>query len=453
MKHLIASLSLAGALAATALPALAGSVAIVGGTVYPVGSPRIDNGTVVITNGRIAAVGANVAIPAGAQRIDARGKVVTPGLIDAATVLGLVEIGGERSTNHAAARGTINADFQPWLGFNSDSAYIAATRAEGVTTVAILPQGGTISGQVALVDLDLGSAADMMRRGPVAMAATVETGGRGGEDQDETAGQQETLVGGTSSFDSPAPPISRGEAFGRLHDILKDARFYAQHAKAYDEGRARQLIASGSVLEALGPVVAGKMPLMIAVDKKDDIATLLRFAKRENIKVAIFGGAEAWKVASEIAAAHVPVVTGAMNSNPTSFDTLGQRQENAALLRRAGVSVALIGNAGGGDEEQFNVRNVKYEAGNAVAYGMSHDDALRAVTLAPAEIFGVADRVGSLGAGKDANVVVWSGDPFEFSTNVEHVFVRGHEIHQESRQDMLTKRYKNPGTNIGHTQP
>jgi imidazolonepropionase-like amidohydrolase len=147
-------------------------------------------------------------------------------------------------------------------------------------------------------------------------------------------------------------------------------------------------------------------------------------------------------IAPKLAAAHVAVITGAMNNIPTTFDTLNQRQENAALLRRAGVEVILVGNAGGGDEEGFNARNVKFEAGNAVAYGMSHDDALRAVTLAPATALGVADRVGTLAPGKDANVVVWSGDPFEFSTAVEHVFVRGREYQDRSRQDLLTERYR-----------
>jgi imidazolonepropionase-like amidohydrolase len=136
-------------------------------------------------------------------------------------------------------------------------------------------------------------------------------------------------------------------------------------------------------------------------------------------------------------------LTGAMNNIPSGFATLGQRQENAALLRKAGVQVALIGNAGGGDEEAFNVRNLKQEAGNAVAYGMSWDDALRAVTLAPAEVFGVADRVGSLQAGREGNVVVWSGDPFEFTTRAERVFVRGREYHDTTRQDLLVDRYKN----------
>ena len=142
------------------------------------------------------------------------------------------------------------------------------------------------------------------------------------------------------------------------------------------------------------------------------------------------------------AAAKVGVLTGAMNNIPRNFNMLGSRQENAALLRAKGVEVALIGNAGGGDEEQFNVRNIRYEAGNAVAYGMKWDDALRAITLAPAELFGVSDRLGSLQAGRDANVVVWSGDPFEFATRPEHVFVRGKEYHDVSRQDLLMQRYK-----------
>jgi imidazolonepropionase-like amidohydrolase len=168
----------------------------------------------------------------------------------------------------------------------------------------------------------------------------------------------------------------------------------------------------------------------------------MRIAREFNVRLMIDGGAEAWMMADKLAAAHIPVLTGAMNNIPRGFAALGQRQENAALLRKAGVAVALIGNAGGGDEETFNVRNLKQEAGNAVAYGMTWDDALRAVTLAPAEIFGVTDRVGSLQPGREGNVVVWSGDPFEFTTRVEHVFVRGHEYSDKTRQDLLMERYK-----------
>src|SRR3954470_11682213 len=142
----------------------------------------------------------------------------------------------------------------------------------------------------------------------------------------------------------------------------------------------------------------------------------MRLAKEFNIKLIVGGGAEAWMMADKLAAARIPVLTGAENNIPDGFEKLGQRQENAGLLRAAGVSVSLIGNAGGGDEEAFNVRNIRQEAGNAVAYGLPWVDALRAVTLAPAEMFGVADRVGSLQSGREANVVIWSGDPFELST-------------------------------------
>jgi imidazolonepropionase-like amidohydrolase len=168
----------------------------------------------------------------------------------------------------------------------------------------------------------------------------------------------------------------------------------------------------------------------------------MKLARDYGFRLIIAGGAEAWQIADRLAAARVPVLTGAMNNIPESFTSLGQRQENAGILSKAGVPVSVIGNAGGGDEEAFNVRNVRFEAGNAVAYGMDWNAALRSITLTPAETFGVADRVGSLAVGKLADVVIWSGDPLDFASQPEHVFVRGQEIRQPSRQDMLEERYK-----------
>ena len=184
------------------------------------------------------------------------------------------------------------------------------------------------------------------------------------------------------------------------------------------------------------------MPLAIEADRAADIRMALSIAKEFSVKLVIMGGAEAWEVAKELAAAHVPVLTGAMNNIPGSFNTLGSRQENAAILRAAGVQVALIGN-GGGMEDNYNVRNIRFEAGNAVAYGMSWDDALRAVTVVPAELFGAGNQVGSLQAGREANLVIWSGDPFEMSTVPEHVFVRGTENSALTREEELAQRYKN----------
>jgi imidazolonepropionase-like amidohydrolase len=235
---------------------------------------------------------------------------------------------------------------------------------------------------------------------------------------------------------------ARGELIGKMRELLLDARFYGRNRAGFERGDARELTASRADLEALQPVLTGRLPLLVAVDRASDIDATLDLAKELGLRVMIAGGAEAWMVAPRLAAAKVAVLTGAMNNIPGSFAALGTRQENAALLRKAGVTVAIIGNAGGGDEEAFNVRNIRYEAGNAVAYGMSWDDALRAVTAAPAELFGAGDRIGTLQPGKIGNVVVWSGDPFEFASRAERVFVGGRETTERSRQQMLEERYK-----------
>jgi imidazolonepropionase-like amidohydrolase len=410
--------------AATANTVEAQTVAITGGKVYPVSGPPIENGTVVITDGRITAVGANIAIPAGAQRIDATGKIVTPGLVNSATQLGVQEVSGVSDTRDASARGkdAVAASFTVWEGLNPNSVLLAPARKAGVTSFVVMPTGGLVAGQAALVDVVPGTTTDMIVRAPVAMLAEV------GDPQ--SAGLN-----------------SRGELIVKLRELLEDTKYFQAHRDAFDRAQTRPFAASRLDLQAMIPVIEGRLPLVITVDKEADIDAAMRVARDYNIKLVVGGGAEAWMMADKLAAARIPVLTGAMNNIPAGFATLGQRQENAALLRKAGVQVALVGNAGGGDEEAFNVRNIKQEAGNAVAYGMSWDDALRAVTLAPAEIFGVADRVGSLQAGREGNVVVWSGDPFEFTTRVEHVFVRGREYHDTTRQDLLIARYRNlPGS-------
>jgi imidazolonepropionase-like amidohydrolase len=396
------------------------TIAITNAKVYPVSGPPIANGTVLIRDGVIVAVGDHVSVPAGAQTVDATGKVVTPGLINSITEMGVVEIGQVRDTNDAAARGNnnISAAFKVWDGLNPASMSFASTRNEGVTTVIVAPRGGLISGQAAAIDLGTGHVADVLRRSPVAMIAQISS----------------AAAAGTTA---------RGELIGKLRVLLDDVKFYMAHAGDYDRAQTRSLSAPAADLQALIPVVQGKMPIIIDADSMAEIDSALTLARDYKLQVMISGGAEAWLSADRLAAAHVPVLTGAMNNIPGSFATLNQRQENAALLRRAGVTVVLVGNDDN-DESRFNARNIKYEAGNAVAYGMSYDDALRAVTLTPAEAFGLSDHIGSLQAGRDANLVVWSGDPFEFSTQVERVFIKGREIKEKSRQDMLTDRYK-PG--------
>ena len=397
------------------VPAEAQTIAITGGKVYPVSGPPIEHGTVLMRDGKIVAVGANVDVPAGATRVDATGKWVTPGLVDAGNQLGLVEIEAVADTRDDRATGTngIAAAFRAWEGFNSTSVSVRSSRNEGVTSVVVFPQGGLVAGQVAVLDLADGSPKQMLVRAPVSMLG-----------------------------DASRNVAARAEALGRWRALLDDVRYYARHRAEFDRSQARVLSAPWADLEALMPVVDGKLPLVLYADKSTDIENALALAKEYALKLIIIGGAEAWMVAPQLAAAKVPVLTGAMNNIPSSFETLGQRQENAGLLRAAGVEVVLIGNAGGGDEDAFNVRNIKYEAGNAVAYGMKWDDALRAITLGPAEVFGVGDRVGSLRSGRDADVVVWNGDPFEFATRAEQVYIRGKRMSGDSRQDQLIKRYQ-----------
>ncbi len=413
---------------AMAIPAGAQTIAITGGKVYPVSGPPIEGGTVVIVNGRITAVGTNVAIPAGAQRIDATGKIVTPGFVNSSTQLGVQEVAQVSDTRDMSARGKDNiaAAFTVWDGLNPNSVMMAPARKDGITSFIVMPTGGLVAGQAALLDVIPGTTTDMIIRAPVAMVAEI------GDPQ--SAGVN-----------------SRGELIVKLRELLEDTRFFQTHRDAFDRAQTRPFAASRLDLQAMIPVIQGKLPLVVVVDRASDIDAAMRIAREFNVKLMIGGGAEGWMMADKLAAARVPVLTGAMNNIPGGFAALGQRQENAALLRKAGVDVALIGNAGGGDEEAFNVRNLKQEAGNAVAYGMKWDDALRAVTLAPAEMFGAADRVGSLQAGREGNVVVWSGDPFEFTTRAEHVFIRGREYTDKTRQDLLMERYRNlPNT---HNSP
>ena len=404
--------------ATLATPATAQTVAITGGKVYPVSGPPIENATVLVVNGRIAAVGPNVTVPAGARTIDAAGKWVTPGFINTATNLGVSEISlaAGQVDNSAKGENAVAASFRVWEGFNPAAQFLPQARRLGLTTVGVLPSGGLIQGQAAAVDLIDGSLSDMVVKGPIAMLADLAN---------------------TNSADN-----ARGEALGHVRELLRDAKSYNSRKVQYEANQTRALSASKADLEALVPVVNGLVPLWIVADRASDIEAALGLAREfPPMKIAILSGAEAWMVADKLAAARIPVMVGAMNNIPGSFNTLNARQENAGLLRAKNVNVVLISN-GAGDNQSFNAGNLRYDAGNAVAYGMKWDDALRAVTLAPAEAMDISNRVGSIAVGKVANLVVWSGDPFEFSTVPEHVLVRGVESSRLTREDELTNRYK-----------
>lgn len=409
----IAGAATALALATSALPAQ--SIAITGAKVFPVSGPPIENGTVVIRDGKIVAVGSNVAIPADARRIDATGKWVTPGIFNATTSLGLTEIGAVEQTVDLSARGGgdgIVPSLRVWDGFNPASPLLQVTRNDGITTAGLVPRGGLIGGQGAVIALGDGTLGDVLLKGPAAIFADL----------------------GSKGNDRGA---SRAEVYQRMRAVLSEARDWPKRKSRYDANGSRPLAARPIDLEALQPVLRGEIPLAIDADRASDLLVALDIAREFNLKVALTSASEGWKVADQIAAAKAYVLVGALNNIPRDFAILGARQDNAALLQKAGARVIIAGGA-----DAFNARNVKYEAGVAVSFGLPWDAALRAVTLTPAEMYGVADRVGTLQPGRDATLVIWSGDPFELYTHADKVLVRGREVQGTSRQDELMRRYK-----------
>jgi imidazolonepropionase-like amidohydrolase len=414
MALALAALVLSGPLAAPA--AAQGVIAIEGGTVHTMTGAPLEGATVLIRDGRIVAVGTNVTVPAGAHRIDARGQHVTPGFIESGTQIGLVEVGAVAgSVDHTltqtpTVRDQIRAGFNIADGLNPQSTVIPVTRIEGVTTAVSRPSGGLVSGQGVVIDLDGETVDQLIVRSPVGMWARLGEGAAG-------------AVGGT-----------RAASTMRLREVLDDARVYPARRGDFDRGATREYAASRLDLEALQPVLAGEISLVVEAHRASDIIGAIRIARDYDLRLILEGATEAWMVAGDIAAAGVPVIVRVLENLPGSFERLGARYENAALLRQAGVQVLLTSG------DTHNARNLRQEAGNAVAYGLPYDEALRAITLYPARTWGL-DGYGSLEAGNVANVVVWGGDPLEILTPVRHVFIRGREIPLVSRQTELRDRY------------
>jgi imidazolonepropionase-like amidohydrolase len=389
------------------------TIAITGGTVYPVSGPKISNGTVVLRDGKVEAVGANVAIPDGATRVDATGRWVTPGLIHLRTTLGLkvFESGAQIDTEEDTVTGQVKAAFNVAEALDPASMTIPVARMEGLTSAAAVPSAGLIPGQAAFIDLAGEQVDAMVVKAPVAMVADLSEGAK------ESGGG------------------SRGGAVLRLRRVLRDTREYAERRQDFRKAQIQPLAATAEDLEALQPVLRGELPMFVIANRRSDIESALRVARDFKLRIAIYGGVEAWQLAPALAEAGVPVILEPLTDVP-SFDALGARLDNATLLREAGVNVVAA------QSDAAHFRDLRQAAGNEVRNGMSWDDALRTVTLAPAEVAMVADRYGSLEPGKVANVVVWSGDPLELSSRVEHLFIRGRSVPLVSRQTELLRRYR-----------
>jgi imidazolonepropionase-like amidohydrolase len=389
-------------------------VAITNARILPVSGPAIEHGTLVIRGGRIAGVGTMKA-PDGARVIDAGGKTVTPGLIDSAVQIGIVEIplSAEGTADENTTDARVSAAFNVVDSFNGNSVVIPVTRIEGITRALITPAGtgNVFLGQGAVMDFSGAQAPASVTRAPAVMVAMLGEAGAG-------------VAGG-----------SRATAMLRLRETLDDARDYALNQAAYNSRGRRDYVRGRLDLEALQPVLKGQVPLAIQANRASDLLAAIRLADEFKIRLVLVGAAEGWMVAGELARAKIPVVVKPLTDIP-SFDSLGATLENAARLSRAGVTVALA------TFDTQNARNLRQEAGNAIANGLDRDLALQAVTLTPARLWGVADRVGSLEVGKDADVVIWSGDPFELTAGAERVFIKGVEVSPDTRQKALLDRYR-----------
>jgi len=402
------------ALLGIAGPAGGQVVAITGGTIYPVSGPRLENGVLLLRQGKILAVGTNLEIPAGATRIDAAGRWITPGFIHGRSTLGLklFEVGGQPDTQEDVVAGDVKAAFNVAEAIDPTSVAIPVARLEGVTSAITVPSSGLIPGQAVLIDLAGDRQDELVAASPVAMIADLS--------------QESKEAGGGS----------RAAALQRLRRILRDALEYDKRREDFRLARMQPLAAPAQDLEALLPVLRGALPLFVIANRRSDIENALELAREFGLKIAISGGVEAWQLAAELSRARVPVLLEPLTDVPR-FDALAARLDNATLLSKAGVKVAVA------QQDAAHFTNLRQAAGNEVRNGMSWDEALRSVTLSTAETALVADRYGSLEAGKVANVVVWSGDPFEFSSRAERVFIRGREIPMVSRQTELLDRYRN----------
>lgn len=419
-----------GLAALAALPARADTIAITGGTVYTLGpAGKIEHGTVIIKDGKIAAVGADLAVPAGARVIDATGKVVTPGIIDPQSQFGVDEVDQVNETQDQALTSTrYSAAFDVAEGINPRSVLIPVNRVEGVTRAVVAPNSGTsvFAGRGAVISL-MGEDGYLLKD-PVALFVTLGEAGK-------------KLAGG-----------ARSGSLLVLREALQDARDYGANRAAYDKAGRRAYSLTRMDLEALQPVVNGQMPVVVSVDRASDIQAVLKLAAEFKLRLVISGGAEAWMVADDLAKAKVPVILNPTRDLPEAFESLNATLEDAARLQKAGVLIAF---ETGDSHKSWNVKQM---AGNASANGLPWLEAVKAITVNPARIYGLDKSVGTLETGKDADLVVWSGDPLELTTFADAVFIRGRAAPMTDRQMELRDRYMpyvkgTPALPPGYTQP
>lgn len=405
-------------------------IALVGGTVHPVTGPEIPNGAVLFDKGKITAVGTGLELPAGTERIDVTGKHVYPGLVLATSTTGLNEIGSVRATRDAVETGSVNPNIRAEAGVNPESEIIPVTRANGVTVAMTMPGGGVISGTAAALEMDGWTWEEMTLRAPVGMivnwpSMTINTAWWERRTEEEQKKERE-------------------QGLDELRNAFRDARAYMTAKNALAGGKAPRHDVDLR-WEAMIPVLEGRVPVILYASDLAQIQAAVAWADREKVRLVIAGGYDAWRAADLLKARGIPVIAEPVLNTPSRrWEAYDEAYTLPKKLFDAGLSFCISG--GGGYE---NERNLPYQAAMAASYGLPADEAIRAVTLYPAQIFGIADRVGSIENGKDATLIVTTGNPLEITSNVEMEFIRGKKIQLTSRHTGLYEKYKEKYRRMG----
>jgi imidazolonepropionase-like amidohydrolase len=399
--------------------------AIRNATIVPVTAAPIPNGTIVFSGGVITAVGSDVAVPAGATVIDGTGLFVYPGMIDSGTTVGLTEIDSVPGTVDTAELGEFNPNARAAVAVNPHSNVIDVTRISGVTSVITEPEGGVISGQDALIQLAGWTPQEMVIQAPVAMHIRFPRLRSGSFDEQ---GQEEEA--------EKEAKKSYNESVDKLRDLFRDARAYAKAGAARTKAAGTSRFDRDVLLEAMVPVVEGRLPVVIHASLERDIRASIRFADEMKVKMILADAADAARVVTDLKSRNIPVILGPILSlPPREDDPYDLLFTNAKVLYDNGIRFAIQ------SSDAHNTRNLPYHAAACAAFGLPKDVALKAITIFPAEIFGVAGKVGSLEPGKRADIIVTDGDPLEIRTAIRRVFIGGEEIPMESLHTLLYKKF------------
>ncbi|MBM3906808.1 MAG: amidohydrolase family protein [Gemmatimonadetes bacterium] len=407
--------------------------AIINARIVPVSGPEIAKGTVVISGGRIQAVGASVAVPTGAEVIDATGLHVYPGMMDAGTSIGLSEISqGANATVDISEVGSFNPNAMAYYGLNPHSAHIGVTRVVGITHVVTRPTGGILSGQAALVNLAGSTAPQMAINRNLALVIELPRSGFGGR------GFGGFFAAQQGPANTQEVNRTRERQLDSLRTMLRDAEAYGKALDAYAKDKSLPRPRQDVVLASLVAAVRGQVPVLMVADRASDIKEAVGFAEENKLRPIIVGGRDAWQVASFLKDHDAPVLVTSVLDLPTREDDPYDVNYGApAKLAQAGVRFAITSGDAGAE-----ARNLPYIAGMAAAFGLSREDALKSVTLWPAQIFGVGDKLGTIEVGKVANLVVTTGDILEAKTDTKFLFIDGRLVPLESKHTDLNNKFK-----------